>query len=174
MVNGIWAHIPLYVNQSKLRNCNIPFLVFDTKQYNFRTLVCCCFVTSEWFFIVLFNPCASTVKCTKRHKSRDIAWREKILSETHILNNFFLCIHSSPMLLVGFSRSRLTSSYLKESYHVRGDIFKRDFITDLKYEGCQRGLEGGGGVMILTPMQILTKFLCHVYFKRQNRLLSIY
>ena len=29
MVNGISAHIPLLVNQSKLRNCNIPLLVFN-------------------------------------------------------------------------------------------------------------------------------------------------
>ncbi len=29
----LWAHIPLPVNQSKLRNCNIPLLVFNNRWY---------------------------------------------------------------------------------------------------------------------------------------------
>ncbi len=32
VVNGIWAHIPLPVNQSKRRNCNIPLLVFNNNK----------------------------------------------------------------------------------------------------------------------------------------------
>ncbi len=54
VVNGIWAHIPLSVNQPKLRNCNIPLPVFNKYIYYSNVYLCsrnvifAAFFTHNW------------------------------------------------------------------------------------------------------------------------------